>query len=300
MEHLIFPRPDEANRIASHITSNPLAGEPDGLFLAAPRRTGKSTFLRQDLKPVLEQRGDLVLHIDLWEDRTVDPAEMINSCLADTMRQFRNPILKIAGWILNSAFSFMGASANFKSSGRWTGTITDALETISKAARKNIVFIIDEAQRSLETETGINTMYGLKAARDAINQGNSEFRLFLVMTGSHRDKLHSLVGGNKAPFFGSRVLEFPMMGVEFAAAMTKQINERIAPDSQVGVETVEEAFRILGHRPGILNECLRDLILVSKEKNDAGLKAIVEKKDKARTRKLFQRSEVFPTFMLKS
>ena len=29
---------------------------PNGLFLAAPRRTGKSTFLQADLKPELEQR----------------------------------------------------------------------------------------------------------------------------------------------------------------------------------------------------------------------------------------------------
>ena len=281
MEHSIFPRHDEAREIASLITSNPFEGYPDGVFLAAPGRTGKSTFLRHYLIPVLEQRGDLVLYIDLWQDRTIDPAEMINSCLADTIRHFSNPVMKIAGSIRTSALGFMGASANFKSSKNQIGTITNALKTILKATEKNIVFIIDEAQRSLETETGLNAMYGLKAARDAINQGNSEFRLFLVMTGSDRDMLNSLVGGNKAPFFGSGILEFSTMGVEFTAAITRQLNEIFAPDSQVSEKVVEESFRILGRRPGILNECLRDLIHVSKEENDADLKAIVEEKRQA-------------------
>jgi predicted AAA+ superfamily ATPase len=36
------------------------------LFLGAPRRTGKSTFLQEDLIPALENNGALVLYVDLW------------------------------------------------------------------------------------------------------------------------------------------------------------------------------------------------------------------------------------------
>ena len=69
------------------ISTDLLVGEPSGLFLAAPRRTGKSTFLRQDLRPVLEERGDLVLHVDLWEDRKVDPAQPIISCFGEAIQK---------------------------------------------------------------------------------------------------------------------------------------------------------------------------------------------------------------------
>ena len=48
-----------------------------GLFLAAPRRTGKSTFLREDLRPKLEAAGAVVLYVDLWADRKADPGEVI-------------------------------------------------------------------------------------------------------------------------------------------------------------------------------------------------------------------------------
>ena len=40
-------------------------GRSGGLFLAAPRRTGKSTFVRQDLVPALVAMGAEVIYVDL-------------------------------------------------------------------------------------------------------------------------------------------------------------------------------------------------------------------------------------------
>lgn len=48
-------------------------GISGGLFPAAPRRTGKSTFVRQDLLPELSERGLLVIYEDLWADKAMDP-----------------------------------------------------------------------------------------------------------------------------------------------------------------------------------------------------------------------------------
>ena len=53
-----------------------------GLFLSAPRRTGKSTFLREDLMPALGNTGALVLYVDLWRERDVDPGEVIVEAVA--------------------------------------------------------------------------------------------------------------------------------------------------------------------------------------------------------------------------
>lgn len=77
MARSFIPRPEMASKIADMLSPDPLFGEISGLFLAAPRRTGKSTFLRRDLKPMLEERGQVVLYVDLWADRSVDPAELM-------------------------------------------------------------------------------------------------------------------------------------------------------------------------------------------------------------------------------
>ncbi len=50
-------------------------------------------------------------------------------------------------------------------------TLTQALELLHRAADKTVVLVIDEAQHALTTEAGVNAMFGLKAARDQLNQG---------------------------------------------------------------------------------------------------------------------------------
>ena len=59
MKH--FPRTALAGQIAESLQGRQLFGDaPNGLFLAAPRRTGKSTFLQSDLEPELVARGIVV------------------------------------------------------------------------------------------------------------------------------------------------------------------------------------------------------------------------------------------------
>ena len=260
------------------ISRNMVFGKPDGLFLAAPRRTGKSTFLRYDLIPVLEERGDLVLYVDLWEEKDVDPAQVIMACLVNAIHELGNPVSKLTKLNPFSGIGFFGVSAQFKSSKSWTGSISNALSTISQRAKKDIVLIIDEAQQSLETEAGKNAMYALKSARDAINQSRSDLSLFLVMTGSHRDKLYSLMNRNRTPFYGSYVLEFPVLGMEFSQVITKQFNNHLKPESQISAEVVDGAFESIGRRPEVLKECLDKLFLVSEKKGDDALRNIVEEK----------------------
>ena len=51
----------------------PFSDAPNGLFLAAPRRTGKSTFLQADLIPELGSREVVAVYVDLWADQHRDP-----------------------------------------------------------------------------------------------------------------------------------------------------------------------------------------------------------------------------------
>lgn len=48
------------------------------LFLSGQRRTGKTTFLKQDLIPALEARGAIVIYIDLWSDPKANPTTLVH------------------------------------------------------------------------------------------------------------------------------------------------------------------------------------------------------------------------------
>lgn len=270
-------RPDEAAQIASLLNPDPLVGESAGLFLAAPRRTGKSTFLRRDLAPLLERQGKYVIYVDLWADRSSDPGALITARLARALEDCDNLIAKLRRKIPFSSIGALGFSVNLKTAGTWEGTIPDALMLLCEATGKDIVLIIDEAQQSLSSEAGRNAMYALKAARDAVNQSGGETQLYLIMTGSHRDKLAALIHNQQAPFFGARVRDFPRLGQRYTGALTERINTRLAEDAQVTPETMDRVFEDLGRRPEILNDCLRDLILETAP-GDEALRAIAERK----------------------
>jgi transposase len=68
-----FHRPELATALADQALDTSLVTS-GGMFLAAPRRTGQSTLVRQDLVPKFERRNLNAIYVDLWIDKTVNPA----------------------------------------------------------------------------------------------------------------------------------------------------------------------------------------------------------------------------------
>ncbi|WP_211206934.1 hypothetical protein [Thiobacillus denitrificans] len=76
MSHL-YPRTEMANEMASQLLNPSVLDEGlrSGLFISGLRRTGKTTFLQNDLIPALEQHGAIVIYVDLWSDHTDKPGK---------------------------------------------------------------------------------------------------------------------------------------------------------------------------------------------------------------------------------
>ncbi len=72
-----FRRPALAASFCSALSGEGLLDARSGLFLAAPRRMGKSTFVREDLIPAAEQRGWTTVYVNLWSNKAHDPAKLI-------------------------------------------------------------------------------------------------------------------------------------------------------------------------------------------------------------------------------
>ena len=56
-----------------------------GLFLSGLRRTGKTTFLRNDLIPALERQGAVVMYVDLWSDTSTNPGALVKQAVRRTL-----------------------------------------------------------------------------------------------------------------------------------------------------------------------------------------------------------------------
>lgn len=233
-------------------------GRSGGLFLAAPRRTGKSTFVRQDLVPALLAMGAEVIYVDLWADKTKDPALLVANAIRAELKKEDGAITKLArraglakfsvgalGNGLNFDLSQVGLSAD--------ATLADALAALSDANGQMLVLVIDEAQHALTTTQGSNALFALKAARDALNLAGRGLQV--IATGSNRDKLALLVNGREQPFFGATMVDFPTLDQHYI----DWVCERAA----IGLDPVKTfaLFQETGSRPEMLLPAIRKLRL---------------------------------------
>lgn len=237
--------------------SNLFNDAPNGLFLAAPRRTGKSTFLQADLQPALQRRGIAVVYVDLWAAPQRDPGELITEAIARALRAHLGPIAKAAKASGLESVSIAGAlKIDTCKIGRPEGaTLTDALRSLHELAKAPVALLVDEAQHSLTSEAGESAMTALKSARDQLNRPGL-VNLMLVMSGSDRDKLLRLVNAHAAPFYGSSIKHLPLLGDDFVAHLVRLIEAQRPELAPVNQPLLAQAFQTLGHRPQFFIEAV--------------------------------------------
>jgi hypothetical protein len=259
---LAFPRAALAQQLVSALQGKSLLGDaPNGLFLAAPRRTGKSTFLQHDLRPALEAAGVVVVYVDLWADTRRDPGTLLAEALGRTLHARLGAVARTArkaglekiglgGWL----------QVDLGRIGKVDGlTLVDALRALHEAAGAPIALIIDEAQHALTSEAGETAMMALKSARDQLNKPGV-VNLMMVMSGSDRDKLLRLVNTSAAPFFGSQIQRMPTLGDDFIAHIASLIEAQRPDLKPVDAQTLHRAFETFGHRPQLFMTALSEAL----------------------------------------
>ena len=85
-----------ATALAQDLAGESLVDYSSGMFLAAPRRTGKSTFLNNDFIPECVQRGWLPVYVDLWSDRDAAPAQLISGAIGTALARFEGALARTA------------------------------------------------------------------------------------------------------------------------------------------------------------------------------------------------------------
>ena len=257
----LLRREQLAKALAQDLAGESLVDYSSGMFLAAPRRTGKSTFLNNDFIPECVQRGWLPVYVDLWSDRDAAPADLISGAIGTALGSFQSALAKAAKKAGIDKINLLRTlSWDFTRPQLPTGTtLAQALAVLHQVSGQMVVLIIDEAQHALNSEDGLNAMFALKAARDHLNRGDRPDGLRLVFTGSSRDKLANLVLKSKQPFFGASITPFPLLGRAYVGFITELWNRRLADSNQFKAEDLEYAFELVGRRPEMLNKLLAEV-----------------------------------------
>lgn len=241
------------NRLAAEMADKILHVPPgsasgSGLFLAAPRRTGKSTFLREDLRPRLEAKGALVLYADLWENRKADPGSVIIAAVRSELAKHEGVVARLARASGMDKVNVGGISFSLDRIGLGDGqSLSSAFAALSDETKKPIVLVIDEAQHAITTDNGSDALFALKAARDELNSSRHN-GLRVVATGSNQDKLAMLRNSKEQAFFGAPLVKFPALGKDFVQWFCEQAHLPAA----LGADVVYELFIRASYRPEML------------------------------------------------
>jgi hypothetical protein len=240
-------------------------GLRSGLFLTGIRRTGKTTFLVNDLIPALEDAGALVIYVDLWSDVRASSSELIHRAIRKSLEDLQTPASALFKKLKKIATAEVAAhgfkfSFSLEKLGEKNGTtLADALLEVVDQAEADLVLIVDEVQHALSNDDGAAMLLALKAARDAINSRTDTPGHFLFIgTGSHRALVHELVTRRNQAFAGATSVAYPVLDGEFV----EYLLERLAVESPAALPSataVTAAFNVIGNRPEELIKALRVL-----------------------------------------
>ena len=246
----LFHRPELAQRLVTQILSAGVGtASASGVFLAAPRRTGKSTFIREDLRPAFVTQGALVVYADLWANPTADPGDVIVSAIRSALAMSESALLRMAKNCGVDKLKMGSLSFDLSLIGLGQAvSLTEALVALSDTHSQMIALVIDEAQHAITTEAGIAAMFALKAARDELNS-SQHHGLRIVCTGSNRDKLAMLRNSKDQAFFGAPMVAFPVLGKAFVDWFCNEIRLPF----QLAPEVLWPLFQETGYRPELLN-----------------------------------------------
>lgn len=249
MTETLYHRPALAARLSKLILQVAVgSAASSGVFLAAPRRTGKSTFAREDLRPALEAAGAIVLYADLWKDLKKDPGLVIVEAVREAVGRNEGFITRLARSSGMEKVVVGGLNFSLEKIGLGKDIdLTAALVALSDESKKIIVLMIDEAQHAITTDEGVAALFALKAARDELNSSRHH-GLRIVCTGSNRDKLAMLRNSKDQAFFGASMVQFPTLDQDFIDWFCANVDLGAALDPA----QVFQLFKESGFRPELL------------------------------------------------
>lgn len=259
-----FHRPQYAAEIArSLLHPNALTMQiRSGLFLSGIRRVGKTSFLRRDLAPQLEAQGAIVVYADLWSDRAKSPTALVQEAVKATLKELSTSGSEILKRIQSLGLGGAGFQFSFQVDGigsKAGTTLADAFTELVDKAQTSVVLIVDEVQQALSSEEGMNLLFALKAARDAVNaRPDTPGHLLMVGTGSHKSLVADMTSRRSQPFAGAVFSDFQALGPEYVAwnhGLLQQIPGIRLPSLQV----MQYGFLTLGQRPEELQKAVVSL-----------------------------------------
>ena len=195
-----YPRTDLAKRYVEAMN----IGLSSTLALFAPRRMGKTEFLRKDLRPAAEAAGYRVIYVSLWEAQD-DPAHALINAIANaandrnilskaTSKIRRGPKITLTGGHLGmQAGISIGGEEAVDESPKATIQLGQLMRQLAEG-KPSVLLLVDEVQMLADEKQFGPLVTALRSALDAHRD-----RIKAIFTGSSQDGLRLMFQKEKAP-----------------------------------------------------------------------------------------------------
>jgi hypothetical protein len=255
-----FARPDLLQTILRLL----LSGANVALF--APRRHGKTQFVRNELLPAAHEAGWFAARVDLWRNRDQPALGLVEGleAVAYATRAKRTA--------LSTQLSLKSVRTKFKTpgvdiEGEWVpadtaptmpeptleNRLANAMHLIA-AHGEHALLALDEFQALAAP----GTENFIAAFRTVLQ--DLEDRLSVIFTGSSREGLNRLFQRSKAPLFQSaESVALPNMGDEFVDSRADYLAG--VAGLQVDRNALKLIYPRLRHTPQFLNEIVRSMLV---------------------------------------
>lgn len=233
------------------------SGLESAVTLFAPRRQGKTMFVKNELLPSAQTRRMEACYLDLWQRR--DRPELALTEGLEAAAAERNP----RKWRLTAVEGSLGAGpARVAATGQplqrepepvIENRLRSALEALIPSSG-GLLLVLDEFQALAGTENE-----SFVAALRAVIQEHSE-RLRVFYTGSSRHALNTMFRRQRAPLFASAYsMKLPTLGEDFVLDRAIFLERRIG--QRVDVDAMNDVFRRLRSTPAFLNSVVLNILV---------------------------------------
>lgn len=199
--------------------------------LFAPRKRGKTQFIKSDVIPLCYERGILPVYIDFWSDET-SPELAFGRAVDDAYENHLGFFEKIAEKVnispkIDLASLTVSATLSTKVSAKEACEISSEYlhQSFKKLEKCNmpILLLLDEVQH-LATD---NKFKPFTAALRGFMVNRGDQKVKGIFTGSSQQGLTRLFNDTKAPFYNSsQTLTFKELGKDFVAFELNVFKER--------------------------------------------------------------------------
>ena len=216
-----FARRDFTGRVLTLLVDGP----GQALTLFAPRRTGKTEFLLQDLAPLAGERGHRVIYASFWQAPLSPLAVLLHAVetslerdtFADRVRRSAlalAPTLKLSAPGSGVAAEIDLTALRGRPPDELLLHLDDLLDRVSRRGPATIL-LLDEVQELARGRANAPLVAALRTSLD-----RRSARLRTVFTGSSREGLAAMFSARQAPFFHfATPIDLPTLGNAFVDHM---------------------------------------------------------------------------------